>query len=200
MGTLMDGVPRSSSFTILSGPSGVGKGAVVAATRLLAAQSGVPLWLSVSDTTRDPRKGEVDGESYNFIDEVMFDRRAGNGYYLEYARHMSASYGTPGVPVVQELNAGVNVLLEIDMVGAANAQKVACDIFELAPLRVFLAPPSIDQLKRQLLGRGTESANKVEERLQKAQIEMASEHECDAILVNRDIQSTARLLLAIITR
>src|SRR5688572_26251014 len=97
-------------LTVLSGPSGVGKGSVVAVVRRRHPQ----VWLSVSVTTRAPRQGETDGVEYRFVDQAEFDRMVEAGELLESDAHMGACYGTPRAPVEEQLAAGVPVLLEID--------------------------------------------------------------------------------------
>ena len=177
-------------LTVLAGPSGVGKGSVVAALRVLHPE----IWLSVSVTTRPPRPGETDGVEYHFVDQDEFDRMAAAGELLEHDRHMGASYGTPRAPVVAQLEAGASALLEIDIEGARQVRAAMPDAH-----LVFLAPPSFDELARRLTGRGTESVDKVRDRLDRARIEMAAEDEFDAVLVNDDIERAAHALVALMT-
>ena len=175
-------------LTVLSGPSGVGKGSVLAAVRRRHPQ----VWLSVSVTTRAPRPGETDGVEYRFVDDAEFARMVDAGELLEHDAHMGASYGTPRQPVVDQLAAGVPVLLEIDLNGARQVRAAMPD----ARL-VFLAPPSFDDLAIRLGGRGTEDPEKIRDRLDIARIELAAEDEFDHVVVNDDIESAADRLVAL---
>lgn len=175
-------------LTVLSGPSGVGKGSVV---KVLRARH-PDVWLSVSVTTRGPRPGERHGLEYLFVDQVEFDRMVRAGELLEHDAHLGASYGTPRRPVEEQLDQGVPVLLEIDMNGARQVRAAMPD----AQL-VFLAPPSFDELARRLVGRGTEDPAKVRDRLDRARIEMAAEDEFDVVVVNDDVEAAADRLVAL---
>ncbi len=178
----------SGRLTVLSGPSGVGKGSVVKVLRARHPH----VWLSVSVTTRAPRPGETDGVEYFFVDQAEFDRMVADGELLEHDAHMGASYGTPRAPVEHELAQGNPVLLEIDLFGArqVRAQMPEAQL-------VFLAPPTFDELARRLVGRGTEDAAAVRDRLDRARIEMAAEDEFDVVVVNDDLEAAADRLVAL---
>jgi guanylate kinase len=178
----------TARLTVLAGPSGVGKGSVVAVVRRRHPQ----VWLSVSVTTRRPRPGESEGVEYHFVDDAEFDRLESAGELLESDRHMGAAYGTPRGPVEERLAAGEPVLLEIDINGARQVRAAVPD----AQL-VFLAPPSFDELARRLVGRGTEDPAKVRDRLDRARIEMAAEDEFDVVVVNDDLERAADALVAL---
>lgn len=169
-------------LTVLSGPSGVGKGTVVAALR----RRHPGIWVSVSVTTRAPRPGEVDAEHYHFVDDRRFSELVDAGELLEYATFGGHRYGTPRAPVMNQLAAGRPALLEIDLQGARQVRKSMPD----ARL-VFLAPPSWEELIRRLTGRATEPAHVVAERLALAQGELASVDEFDRTLINHDVDSAA---------
>lgn len=175
-------------LTVLAGPSGVGKGSVVAVVR----RRHPDVWLSVSVTTRAPRPGETDGVEYHFVDQAEFDRMVADGELLEHDSHLGASYGTPRAPVEARLAAGEPALLEIDLQGARQVRAAVPD----AQL-VFLAPPSFDELARRLVGRGTEDPAKVRQRLDRARIEMAAEDEFDVVVVNDDLERAADALVAL---
>ncbi|MDP9102313.1 MAG: guanylate kinase [Actinomycetota bacterium] len=175
-------------LTVLSGPSGVGKGSVVAAVR----RRHPTVWLSTSVTTRSPRPGETDGVEYHFLDQESFDRLHAAGDLLESDRHLGASYGTPRGPVLEQLASGTAALLEIDIEGARQVRAQFPD----AQL-VFLAPPSFEELARRLVGRGTEEPAKVRERLDRARIELATEDEFDEVVINDDVESAADRLVAL---
>lgn len=176
-------------LTVLAGPSGVGKGSVIAAVR----RRHPDVWVSVSATTRAPRPGESDGVEYHFVDQCAFDQMVEAGELLEHDAHLSASYGTPRAPVETQLAAGRPALLEIDLNGARQVRAAVPD----AQL-VFLAPPTFEELARRLTGRGTESPERLRERLDKARIELAAEDEFDVVVVNDDLERAADALVALL--
>ncbi|WKU43938.1 guanylate kinase [Streptomyces sp. VNUA116] len=180
---------RQPRLTVLSGPSGVGKSTVVAHMR----KAHPEVWLSVSATTRKPRPGEQDGVQYFFVDDEEFDKLIANGELLEWAEFAGNRYGTPRQAVLDRLEAGELVLLEIDLQGARQVRETMPE----AQL-VFLAPPSWDELVRRLTGRGTESPEVIERRLAAAKVELAAESEFDVTLVNTSVEDVARELLALL--
>jgi guanylate kinase len=182
--------PPRPRLTVLSGPSGVGKGAVVAHLR----RTHPEVWVSVSVTTRPPRRGEVDGADYRFVTDDEFDRLVKDGELLEWAEFAGHRYGTPRQPVEDRLACGVPVLLEIDLSGARQVRAVMPE----ARL-VFLAPPSWEELVRRLVGRGTEPDDLVQVRLALARQELAAEHEFDVTVVNTSIRSASHQLLALMS-
>ncbi|AZM63359.1 MULTISPECIES: guanylate kinase [unclassified Streptomyces] len=175
-------------LTVLSGPSGVGKSTVVAHMR----KEHPEVWLSVSATTRKPRPGEQHGVHYFFVTDEEMDKLIANGELLEWAEFAGNRYGTPRAAVQEHLEAGVPVLLEIDLQGARQVRESMAD----AQL-VFLAPPSWEELVRRLTGRGTESPEVIERRLDAAKTELAAEPEFDTTLVNTSVEDVARELLAL---
>jgi guanylate kinase len=164
---------------VLSGPSGVGKGSVVTLLR----DKYPDVWLSVSVTTRRPRPGEIEGFHYHFVDVPEFRRMAADGELLEWADYADNCYGTPRAPVLRRLAAGMAALLEIDLQGARQVRAAMPDA-----LLVFLAPPSWEELKRRLIGRGTEDPETIRQRLELAQAELAAEPEFDHTIVNHSVQ------------
>ncbi|KFF97415.1 guanylate kinase [Streptomyces europaeiscabiei] len=175
-------------LTVLSGPSGVGKSTVVAHMR----KAHPEVWLSVSATTRKPRPGERDGVHYFFVTDEEMDKLIANGELLEWAEFAGNRYGTPRAAVLERLERGEPVLLEIDLQGARQVRETMSD----AQL-VFLAPPSWEELVRRLTGRGTEPPEVIERRLEAAKIELAAEPEFDVTLVNTSVEDVARELLAL---
>ncbi|MCW2606372.1 MAG: gmk [Frankiales bacterium] len=176
----------TARLTVLSGPSGVGKGSVIGVVR----RRHPDVWLSVSVTTRRPRPGEVDGVQYHFVSQEEFARMAASGELLEHASYAGNSYGTPRGPVQEQLAAGRPALLEIELQGARQVREAMPE----AQL-VFLKPPSFEELTRRLRGRGTEDPERVLERLQLAMTEMAAEQEFDVAVVNDDLEHAADRLV-----
>ena len=175
-------------LTVLSGPSGVGKSTVVAHMRTVHPE----VWLSVSATTRKPRPGERNGVHYFFVDDEEFDKLIANGELLEWAEFAGNRYGTPRRAVLDRLEAGEPVLLEIDLQGARLVRQSMPEA-----LLVFLAPPGWDELVRRLTGRGTEAPDVIERRLAAAKVELAAEEEFDTTLVNTSVEDVARELLTL---
>ncbi len=166
-------------LTVLAGPTAVGKGTVSADIRARYPE----VWLSVSATTRPPRPGERDGEHYHFVDEGTFDAMIAAGELLEWAVvHGRHRYGTPRRAVDQALTAGRPALLEIDLQGARQVRAAMP-----GALFVFLAPPSWEEMVRRLVGRGTETAEERERRLDTARLELAAQPEFDLTVVNDDV-------------
>ena len=176
-------------LTVLSGPSGVGKGTVVAALRRIFPH----IWVSVSCTTRAPRPGEVEGIQYYFVNRDEFATMVEADDLLEHATFAGNCYGTPRQAVLDHLAAGRPTLLEIELEGARQVRRSMPDA-----RFVFLAPPSLDVLVQRLAGRGTESADAVVARLERAQVELAAEEEFDEVIVNNNVEQAARELAALI--
>ncbi len=182
---------RQGRLTVLAGPTAVGKGTVAAYVR----QEHPEVWISVSATTRPPRPGEVHGRHYWFVSEADFDRMVDDGELLEWAVvHRVARYGTPRRPVEETLGQGRPALLEIDLQGARQVRSTMP-----GALFVFLKPPSWAELVRRLVGRGTESAEERDRRLETARAELAAEEEFDVTIVNTEIPRAAEELVALMT-
>lgn len=180
---------RPSRLIVLAGPTAVGKGTVAAAVR----EAHPDVWISVSATTRAPRPGEIDGVHYHFVDDAEFDRLVADDEMLEWAVvHKAARYGTPRRPVEEALAAGRPAMLEIDLQGARQVRSTMPDA-----LFVFLAPPTWDELVRRLVGRGTETPEERERRLETAREELAAEAEFDVTIVNHEVREAADELVAL---
>jgi guanylate kinase len=177
----------TARLTVLSGPSGVGKGSLVAVVRRRHPQ----VWLSVSATTRAPRPGEQHGVHYLFVDDATFAQMVAAGELLEHAQYAGASYGTLRGPVARQLATGHPALLEIELQGARQVRAAMPDAH-----LVFLAPPSWEELVRRLTGRGTEDEERVARRLLLAREEMAAGTEFDEVIVNDDLEEAADRLVA----
>ena len=166
-------------LSVITGPSGVGKGTLV--SRLLARHPRI--WLSVSATTRAPRPGEVEGESYFFLSREHFERQVVAGGFLEWAEFAGNLYGTPREPVERQLAAGRPVLLEIELEGARQVRRSFP-----AGFQVMIQPPSLEELERRIRGRGTDAEAAIQRRLERAREELAAAAEFDATLVNGDLE------------
>ena len=176
-------------LTVLSGPSGVGKDAVLAAVR----RRHPDVWVSTSVTTRAPRPTETDGIEYHFVSRDRMAELIDAGELLEHADYAGNLYGTPRRPVLERLTEGRPAFLVIELQGMRQVRKLMPDA-----QFVFLAPPSFEELERRLVGRGTEPAEVVRQRLDQARIEMASESEFDVRLVNDEVERAADELVALI--
>ena len=175
-----------SRLVVLAGPTAVGKGTLVQGLR----ERNPQVWFSISATTRAPRPGEIDGEHYHFVSDAEFTRMVDDGELLEWATvHGAHRYGTPRGPVEERLAAGVPALLELDLQGARQVRHTMPEA-----LFVFIEPPSMAELVRRLVGRGTEDDAEREVRLRTAQVEMAAADEFDVVIVNDDLdQAIAQL-------
>lgn len=174
---------------IVSGPSGAGKGTLV--KELLGRVPGV--WVSVSATTRPPRPGEVEGEHYFFVSPERFAEMADNDGLLEWAEVHGQRYGTPRAAVQARVERGDQVILEIDPQGALQVKERWPD-----SILVFITPPSMDELRNRLEGRGSETPEQVELRLRTAQTEMEFAGIYDFVVQNDDMPRAADELAAII--
>lgn len=187
---------RHGRLIVLCGPAGVGKGTVLGRVREQHPQ----IWLSVSATTRKPRPGEVDGVNYFFMTEQEFLAKEDAGEFLETADVFGlAHYGTPVKPVVEHLEQNIPVILEIDIQGARSVKQRAGEL-GLDVVTVFIAPPSFEELKRRLVGRGTETPEQQAKRLETAKIELAAEAEFDKVIVNNVVDDAANELWNLIAK
>ena len=172
-------------LVVLSGPSGAGKGTVLAEYF-----RGEPRTdLSVSATTRHPRPGERDGVDYHFITREEFEGMIARGEVVEYTCYNGNYYGTPAEPIRRSLEAGRDVILEIEVDGAAQVRRKFPEA-----LTVFVLPPSFEELRRRLTGRGTETGEEVRARLETARKELALASQYDYILVNDRVEEAAAAL------
>ena len=175
---------------VLSGPSGVGKGTVLG--ELMKRRS--DMCFSVSATTRQPREGEVDGVNYFFVTKERFEEMIRNNELLEYAQFVSNSYGTPRAYVEQQLERGMNVILDIEVQGARNIVNMIPDA-----VSVYMIPPSYEELEKRLRGRGTETEAQIQGRLQTAINEARAADFYRYIIVNDNLETAVNELDAIMT-
>ena len=176
---------KRGKLYVISGPSGVGKGTLV--SKLLELRDDVAL--SVSATTRSPRPGEVDGKNYFFLTKEKFKDLIDADGFIEWAEYAYNFYGTPLDFVEEQLAAGKNVILEIEVQGAFQVKEKLPD----ATL-IFIEPPSMDELERRIIGRGTESEDVIESRMRTARVEMERKMEYDITVMNDDVDSAVARL------
>lgn len=175
---------------VMSGPSGAGKSTVA----FKAMEGREDICFSVSATTRDPRPGEVDGREYFFVKRDKFAQMIENDEFLEHAEYVSNCYGTPRAYVEKKLSEGVNVLLDIEVQGALQVHEKMPEA-----VMIFCVPPSIVELEKRLINRGTDSPEKIKARLERAKEEYKAATFYDYIIINDDPDIAANELLSIIT-
>lgn len=178
---------RGKTF-IICGPSGVGKGTVVA--RLLA--SNPNLYFSVSATTRQPRHGEVDGVHYHFLSREQFQQWIAEDAFLEHAEFVGNYYGTPKKYVDAAMDQGRDVILDIEIQGAEQVHQQRPEA-----VRIYVAPPSWAELERRLIGRGTEEMEKVRSRLERGKQEFAAASSFDYFVINDTVDNAVTEISAI---
>lgn len=188
----MSEVERRGLLIILSSPSGAGKSTL--ARRLMAWDP--TLSFSVSATTRDPRPGEVDGKDYRFLSEAAFKSLVADGQMLEHAHVFGNFYGSPMAPVAEAIEAGRDVLFDIDWQGA---QQIRNSGLGKHTLSIFILPPSIPELKRRLEGRAQDSDDVIEKRMRKSWDEISRWDAYDYVLVNDNLDVSEERLKTIIT-
>ena len=182
-------MPKGKTF-IICGPSGVGKGTVV--SRLMEADP--TLYFSVSATTRAPRAGEADGVHYHFLNRETFEQWINAGDFLEYAEYVGNLYGTPRLYVDRAMEQGRDVLLDIEIQGAEQIHQKRPEA-----VRIYIAPPSWEELERRLTGRGTEDTEKVRSRLARGREEFAAARDFDYLVINDTVDHAVAEIRAIMT-
>ena len=184
-------VQRRGLMLVLSSPSGAGKSTL--SRRLLESDRGITM--SVSATTRPKRPGEVAGVDYHFVDRTEFGLMINRGELLEHAKVFDNYYGTPQAPVEAALQAGRDVLFDIDWQGTQQLKSKAREDL----VSVFILPPSSHELERRLTGRAQDTAAEIAKRMAKASDEMSHWPEYDYVIINRDVDQSAAAVQAILT-
>ena len=174
---------------VISGPSGAGKSTVLSN----ALNGRTDTVFSTSVTTRAPRPGEVEGVDYFFVDHQRFYEMVKNNELLEHAEFVSNRYGTPKAYVMEKMNEGFNVVLDIEVQGARQVNKKMPDA-----VKIFIVPPSIEELEQRLRGRGTDSEEAIKGRLTRARQEYLEADFYDYIIINDDVEKAANELTSII--
>lgn len=169
------GYGKTPLFVVISGPSGVGKDALLSRMK----EMGHPFFYAVTATTRPQRPGETEGVDYHFVNRVQFTEMIETGALLEWANVYGNLYGIPGNPIRQALSQGRDVILRVDIQGAAGIRSFAPEA-----LLIFLAPPSMEELRRRLRERKTEGAAELDLRLKTAQMEMEALPSFDYVVVS----------------
>ena len=180
---------EKGKLIVISGPSGAGKSTVV----FKAIEGREDVCFSTSVTTRKPRPGEVDGREYFFVDPDRFKEMVENDELLEYAEYVANSYGTPRAYVEDKLEAGLNVLLDIEVQGARQIHEKMPDA-----VKIFIIPPSLEELEKRLKGRGTDTERAIEARLIRARQEYQEADFYDYLIINDNADKAAKELSAII--
>ena len=176
---------KKGNLIVISGPSGAGKGTICKA--LLEREDN--LYISVSATTRSPRKGEVNGVNYYFLTQEEFKKKVDNNEFLEWAEVHGNYYGTPKFNVEEMINEGKNIILEIDVQGALNVKKNCEDgVF------IFILPPSMEELKRRIIARGSETPESLIKRFKTAYEEINYISKYNYAVVNDDLEDAVKKL------
>ncbi len=180
---------KRGTLIVISAPSGAGKGTVI--SRLLEKENN--LWLSVSATSRAPRTNDIEGVTYYFYSKEEFEDKIKEGYFLEYAEYAGNYYGTPKKFIEEKLNEGIDVILEIEIQGAMQIKKLIPEA-----LFIFIMPPTLQELKRRLVGRNTDSKEKIIERFKIAYKEINEVSKYNYVVVNDEVDNAVSKIKAII--
>ena len=183
---------KKGLLIILSGPSGVGKGTV---REYIVNTHKIDITFSISMTTRKPRQNETDGVEYYFVSQEEFERHVKNGDFLEHATFVGNSYGTPKQAVEDLRNQGKNVFLEIEVNGATQ---VLNSVHDEGVVSFYLMPPSIDDLRKRIEGRKTESQEIIAQRVKKGMNEIKEADKYDYVIINDEVEKAGEKIIKII--
>ena len=182
-------IRSTGNVFVLSAPSGTGKSTL--AKRLVRELPG--LMFSTSFTTRMPREGEVDGQDYFFVDDATFDRMVAEGGFAEWVHVYGNRYGTSKAWIQEKVDAGQDILLDIETIGAQNIHQAIPEA-----IMIFLLPPSARELSNRLRGRGKDPEEQITERLRHARHEMEQYAHYDYLVVNDDLEQAYRMMESVI--
>ena len=177
------------NLIVISGPSGAGKGTVIERLREINKN----IWLSISMTSREIRSNDIPNETYFFVTKEEFEQRIEDGVFLEYAMYNGNYYGTPKDKIVDKLNKGIDVVLEIEIQGALKVKELIPDA-----IFIFILPPSMKELKNRLVGRGTDSKEKILNRFRTAYKEINEVTKYNYVVVNDEIDMAVEKVNAIL--
>lgn len=180
---------KTGQVIVISAPSGSGKGSVISG--LLEKDKN--LWLSVSTTSRKPRENDIPGVTYNFVTKEEFEKLIQEGYFLEYTNYVGNYYGTPKNKILEKINEGIDVILEIEIEGATNIKKLIPEA-----IFIFIMPPSLKALVKRLKKRGTDSNDKIIERFHNAYKEINEVTKYNYVVINDDLKDAITKVEAII--
>ena len=181
---------KKGKFIVISGPSGVGKGTIC---NVLIKE--LSAWYSVSMTTREKREGEIEGKNYFFVTKEEFEENIKQNNFIEYNIYNDNYYGTPKSKILEKINNGQDVFSEIDVNGARNIKKQFPD-----SLLIYIAPPSLEELKNRLINRGTDSEEQINNRLEIAKEELKQTDMYDYVIINDDLETAINEVRQIITK
>lgn len=181
---------ETGSLVVISAPSGAGKGSII--SKLLE-RDNKNRWLSVSTTSRQIRKNDIEGVTYNFVSKEEFEKKIEEGYFLEYTNYVGNYYGTPKEHIDEKLKKGIDVILEIEIEGASNIKKLIPEA-----IFIFIMPPSMEELIKRLKSRGTDSKEKILERFYTAYKEINEVTKYNYVVVNDDLEDAVNKVEAIL--
>ena len=180
---------EKGNLIVISGPSGAGKGTII--KELFNKYDG--MWLSISMTSREIRSNDIPGETYFFVSREEFENRIENGVFLEYAEYNGNYYGTPRDKISEKLNQGLDVILEIEIQGALKVKELVPDA-----ICIFILPPSMDELRKRLVNRGTDSIDKIINRFKTAYQEINEVTKYNYVVINDEVDKAVEKVHSIL--